>query len=360
MDTMHTLDDTRSSDAGLDNGRDTTLDTILDTSDANTGSTTDTVGSRRRFVRTALGAALGAAGAAAISSGPAAASVGNMQYGAANNAGTDLTSLTAQRANAPVLTITNTGGNGQGISITSNNAAINASGDSIGGQFAASAAGSYGVIGTAQGANGYGGSFSGQNGYGVKAYGFRSALLLTGSPSGPFVGPVEHLPGEVHSEALGQVQERVRLWACVERGTPGTWRVIASTDSAGAFHAIVPHRVYDSRWGDGPLASGSNRVVPVKDGRALTGEVDVTDMIPTGATAVAYNITVTDTAGSGFLSITPGTETTYAAAAVNWWTSGISIGNASVVPVDANREVRVFAGGGGSTQFVLDLVGYYR
>lgn len=341
---MNIHDDTRSSDDEPDQ----TLDHSVPPA------------SRRRFVRNAIGAALGAAGAAAISSGPAAAGVGTMQYGTTNNAGADLTTLTAQRANAPVLVVTNTGGNGQGISITSNNSAINASSQSIGGQFAAAAGGGYGVIGTAQGTNGYGGSFAGQNGYGVKAYGFRAALLLTGSPSGPFVGPVEHQPGEIHSEALGQVQERVRLWACVERGTPGTWRVIASPDTAGAFHTIVPHRVYDSRWADGPLASGQDRVVSVRNGRSLTGEVDVNDLVPSGATAVSYNLTVTDTVGSGFLSITPGTVTTYAAAAVNWWASGISLGNASVVQIDTNRDVRVFAGGGGSTQFVLDLVGYYR
>jgi len=34
-------------------------------------------------------------------------------------------------------------------------------------------------------------------------------------------------------------------------------------------------------------------------------------------------------------------------------------GNASIVPIDTLRQVKVFARGGGSARFIIDISGYY-
>lgn len=65
-----------------------------------------------------------------------------------------------------------------------------------------------------------------------------------------------HQVGELYEDETGV------LWTCVAAGTPGTWREIAGPASAGAFHAIAPQRVYDSRP-DRALVPGTDRVISV-------------------------------------------------------------------------------------------------
>lgn len=142
-------------------------------------------------------------------------------------------------------------------------------------------------------------------------------------------------------------------------------RSIVGPATAGALYPITPTRVYDSRSpapAPGTLSGGASRVISVADGRSLdTGAVTVANLVPVGATAVVFNLTVTDTVGAGFLAITPGSATGYSASTINWTTSGTTVANASVVGVDGSRQVKVFGGGGGgaSTHFIIDISGYY-
>jgi hypothetical protein len=128
----------------------------------------------------------------------------------------------------------------------------------------------------------------------------------------------------------------------------------------------VPSRVYDSRLGTpapgGPLLVGNNRLVSVKDRRALdTGAVVGADIVPPGSTAVTANLTVVDTVGSGFLTVNPGGNLTISAATINWTESGQILNNGVNLTLGALRDVTVLAGGVGSssTQFVIDITGYY-
>ena len=62
------------------------------------------------------------------------------------------------------------------------------------------------------------------------------------------------------------------VWCCVIGGTPGTWRKISGPAVAGAFHAIAPTRVYDSRAGQpapGLLTIGVPRTVSLAASRDL-------------------------------------------------------------------------------------------
>ena len=81
-------------------------------------------------------------------------------------------------------------------------------------------------------------------------------------------------------------------------------------------------------------------------------------LIPHGATAVAFNLTITQTAGSGFLSICAGDRNT-ATSIINWTSANVTVANASVIPIDASRRVKVTCGGPGSTHFILDISGDY-
>ena len=44
---------------------------------------------------------------------------------------------------------------------------------------------------------------------------------------------------------------------------------------------------------------------------------------------------------------------------VNWYTNGQILAVTTVTAVDATAKVTVHAGGPGSTQFVIDVIGYY-
>ena len=192
-------------------------------------------------------------------------------------------------------------------------------------------------------------------GIGLKASGTAAAAILVSSNPAPPARLDAHTRGEIDIDVNGDV------WLCTVSGTPGTWRKLSGPSTAGAFHAINPARVYDSRFAGGSrIASGQNRLLTVADGRdATTGLVVAANVVPVGATAIAFNLTITGTAFQGFLTVAPGTATTIAASSINWRGDGLDIANGLVVQLDSSRQVRVFAGGGGSTDFLIDIAGYY-
>lgn len=215
-----------------------------------------------------------------------------------------------------------------------------------------------GVYGYTEAANGAGvvGLGNVASSVGVRAKGQKAAVLLDPlGTSGPARSDA-HSTGELIEDVGGN------LWLCVADGTPGTWRKLAGPATAGAFHPVAPTRVYDSRQptpAPGLLGPNSNRVVSVKDGRNAAGAVTAPDAVPAGATAIAYNLTVTGATGTNFLAVEPGDSTTFVASAINFY-AGTDIANASVVKVDASRQIKVFGGDiGGSTHFIIDVVGYY-
>ena len=223
---------------------------------------------------------------------------------------------------------------------------------------------SVGIRGDGRGPTGVGlwgnSDFSGigvlaNGGVGLQAGGSRAALYLTGSGTAPASRSDAHLVGEIDIDTSGNV------WLCVVAGSPGTWRKIAGPASAGAFHAVNPVRSYDSRWPGGTvMTSGSQRLLSMADGHDVTtGVVNAPNTVPVGATAVAYNLTVTGTVGAGFLAVAPGTASTITASSINWSAAGQNLANGLIVGVDGSRQVRVFSGGGGSTDFLVDIVGYF-
>ena len=134
---------------------------------------------------------------------------------------------------------------------------------------------------------------------------------------------------------------------------------IAYVPPTRPFRSIVPARVYDSRKGGGVLAPNTSRVIAVKDGLDETGAVSTPNVVPAGATAIAYNVTITGNTAPNFLSVTPGDTASALASTINF-PGRIDLANASVVGIDSNRQVKVFCGDQpGSTHVVIDVVGYY-
>jgi hypothetical protein len=87
--------------------------------------------------------------------------------------------------------------------------------------------------------------------------------------------------------------------------------------------------------------------------------VTLPNMVAPGVTAVAYNLTVTQTAGSRFLAIAAGSAAAYSVSVINWTAADATIANAGLVAVDASRRVKVLNGASGGTHFVIDIGGYY-
>ena len=226
----------------------------------------------------------------------------------------------------------------------------------VGSSTGVAGAGDLGVRGTGV-IVGVSGAGTGPAAFGLGGVGTRAALLLaSGTGSQPPNRTDIHVAGEIDLDANGTA------WLCVKDGTPGTWRKIGGSNTAGAFHAISPVRAFDSRWaGNTRLsASASSKVVSVADAHDLNGIVTTADVVPPGATAIAYNLTVTRTSGQGFLSANPGDATAITSSSINWFGENQDIANGLIVALDGSRQIKIFFGGGGSTDFIVDVTGYFR
>jgi hypothetical protein len=132
---------------------------------------------------------------------------------------------------------------------------------------------------------------------------------------------------------------------------------------SSGFVAITPARAYDSRLNmipdaNGTLAGGANRTVSVVNARDISTGAVTGALVPEKATAVAYTLTVTDTTGQGFLAVNPGGIVAVSASSINWFGAGEILANTGVVKLGPGRALTVVAGGG-STHFIIDIVGYY-
>ena len=296
---------------------------------------------RRGMLRLAGAAVVGGAAASLIGTQPAAATIGNLQFGvgsATNNAGVVDTGL--QSASAVTFTATNTVGTVALSGIASGD------GTAVTGTVNSPSSVAWGVAGNA----------SGSAGFGLVGQGGAAQLYLIPHSGTTAPSSGSHNAGEVVCNSGG-------FFTCVAAGSPGTWRKLSGTASAGTFHAITPTRVYDSRAAapaPGLLATGANRTISVADGRDGNGAVTAANVVPAGATAVAANITVTGTTGGfGYLAINPGGNVVEGASTINWFGAGQTLANGVGLTLNATRQLTVICNGGGSTHFIVDISGYY-
>ncbi len=137
-----------------------------------------------------------------------------------------------------------------------------------------------------------------------------------------------------------------------------------AADPGTTFYPIDPVRAFDSRVSaypeSGTLAPNASRVIPVKDGHNSFGAVTTPDAVPVGATAVSYNLTITQPTGANFVAVTPGDATSFSTSAINF-NGTADVANAGIVTIDGDREVKVWNGiESGTVHFIIDITGYYQ
>jgi hypothetical protein len=317
--------------------------------------------SRRHALRSAGVVAAGAlaGGIATIASaGPVAAASGNFTGDPAVTADAMTGSgVAATSVSGPAVTASTSSQADAAIVATNPNWFGVAGTGTIGVVGTATAAGTTGVSGIADSTvSGSGGSFSGPNG--VTINGTSVTVQMQPAASG---AP----PSTQNSYTRGAlvVDNAGALWYCVTSGTPGTWRQLSGATTAGAYHPVTPGRVYDSRCAQpspGPIASGGIRLLSVAAQRNITtGAVTNANFIPANATAVFANVAVVNTVDAGYLTINPGGVTTVSASTINWGTSNQTQSNGVSLTLDNARQVTAIAGGPGSTDFLIDVFGYW-
>lgn len=214
-----------------------------------------------------------------------------------------------------------------------------------------------GVVGKAEIGTGVSGIAT--SGTGVTGNGSSYDLRAVGS------GRIGIASSTVNATATGTVGTVARdadgaLWYCY---ATNKWRRLAGSTTAGSFVPVTPFRAYDSRRPEptpGKLSANDTRVISVKDARNPdTGAVTTANAVPAGATAVAFNITVVNTEANGYLYVADGAATTIAASTINWTAPGTVVANSALVKLDGSRQIKVFCGETGATNFILDIAGYY-
>lgn len=145
------------------------------------------------------------------------------------------------------------------------------------------------------------------------------------------------------------------LVACGLAGGLGGWlgqgmplAGAAGTATTVGFTPLEPTRIHDSR---GPAGDPTTPILPA--GTVITVDADV----PDGATAVAVNIAMTQTAGAGYLTAWSGDGSRPFTASINATTAGENVSNYAVVPLAADGTFRVYTHAG--THIVIDRVGYF-
>jgi hypothetical protein len=120
--------------------------------------------------------------------------------------------------------------------------------------------------------------------------------------------------------------------------------VSADTQPNGArVRTISPSRVYDTRWGDGPI-TGSRRISVMASG------------VPANATAVIMNVAVTGPTKSSWLNISAASEPRPFTAVMNFEAKE-TLSSTVVSRISQFGEVDVY-NATGSSDVIIDIVGY--
>ena len=148
----------------------------------------------------------------------------------------------------------------------------------------------------------------------------------------------------------------------LHNGSPGTVQLLADVSgyflsgasfSQGAFSAVAPSRLLDTRSGLGaPKAT-------VAAGASLAMQIAGVGEIPaSGVSAVVVNLTVTNPAGPGWVNAYPDLTSAPNASNLNF-TAGETIPNLAVVPVGTDGKIDLTNHSGGPIDLLADVFGYF-
>jgi len=125
------------------------------------------------------------------------------------------------------------------------------------------------------------------------------------------------------------------------------------TPNNSSFYTVTPCRVLDTRDASGApaLIAGATRTFTIVGGPC---------MVPSTAKAVSVNVTVTQPTSPGHLTLFPGGTAAPLASTINF-RDGQTRANNAIVPLGASGTMSVLDGqGSGTTQFILDVNGYFQ
>jgi hypothetical protein len=125
------------------------------------------------------------------------------------------------------------------------------------------------------------------------------------------------------------------------------------TSGGSQYHTLVPARIMDTRSG---LGLGT-----FSAGVPQTLQVAGNGGVPTGASAVTANLTVTQQSRYGFASVGPSVDPSTPFSNLNF-PSGDNRANGLVVPLanDGSLQLVYGAADGYTTALILDVSGYYK
>ncbi len=170
-----------------------------------------------------------------------------------------------------------------------------------------------------------------------------------GAPNG------NHLPGEMYVDGEGT------LWFTVPEGEDGVRFVkLAGTPTTGALELLaVPVRVADTRVGiPGPKPSSDSSVTV----NVLESVAEEPSGVPAGARAVLLTVTVANTEVRGFFAVYAADEEPddpQAFSTGNWVGDGLAAAQSATSRLSPEGEIKVYVGGFGTADVVVDVVGFY-
>ena len=118
------------------------------------------------------------------------------------------------------------------------------------------------------------------------------------------------------------------------------------------LHTLTPTRLLDTRDGIGGVGDALG-----PDSSIDLAVTDVAGIPAVGVTAVALNVTVTDTTSGGYLTVSPTGATRPFVSNLNW-AAGATVANMVVATVGAGGAVELY-NSHGSTEVVVDVVGWF-
>lgn len=136
--------------------------------------------------------------------------------------------------------------------------------------------------------------------------------------------------------------------------------LVGYTPELLSFVPLLPARVFDSRYTPpvGKLVAGGSVTISVADAYTVgSGVVAMSDVVPVGAAAISYNLTVAHPTGSGYLSVNPGGTSAVTASSISYVLNQ-TIANGATVALDNSRQIQVFCVGAG-TDAIIDVLGYF-
>jgi len=246
--------------------------------------------------------------------------------------------------------------------------------------FANSGSGVSGTSGSGAGVSGTSTSGSGLYGtggkYGAGLTGTVAPLFLNSSTlSTPYADTNDHLPGELYVDSSNE------LWYCTVGGSPGTWRKVAGSATAGSFALLsAPTRFIDTRTlaestsstGTTPPAPGGGvRTYIFSGSGALTpySSGGTPPSIPYGATGLVGRLTVLNgqnghSSTSGELKVSNVNPPGFGSGLIIWGSSPAS----QILPFilaldnssgDAGKMYFVNTSAADDIDLIVDVTGYY-